>query len=75
MGHNYGNYNGMFKRWSVDICGKYTTTKKSRWSEGFCTPNIDANTIANLFINKIFLRYGPCESIISDRGQNFLNDL
>lgn len=77
----------LFERISVDIQGPFTKSKKgnlyiitfldlhSRWIEGFCNNSDTAETVANLLVKEIILRYGPVRSLLSDRGSNFISDI
>src|SRR6218665_2709550 len=47
-----------------------TTTK---WPELFALPDQKAQTVANVHYDHIFTRYGPPNSILTDRGQNFMS--
>ena len=42
----------------------------SGWPEAFATPTKDAETVAHLFIEEIYPRFGAVLQIIHDRGTN-----
>ena len=61
--HNNNRYILVF----VDICTKCT--------EAFAIPNIEAKTVAEIFVNEIVSRHGAPRVLLSDRGSNFLSSL
>jgi len=78
---------GAFDRVAVDIIGPLKTTTKgnkyiivfmdyySRWPEAIAVQNIDAATVARVFVDEIISRHGAPIEILSDRGSNFLSSL
>ena len=75
-----------FERWHITIID-LTQTKEgyryvllvvdsfSRWSEAFALKNQDAASIAKVFYEEIFTRYGCPKVLLSDRGQAFMSKL
>ena len=61
--HNNNRYILVF----VDMCTK--------WTEAFAIPNIEAKTVAEIFVNEIVSRHGAPRVLLSDRGSNFLSSL
>lgn len=61
--HNNNRYILVF----VDMCTK--------WTEAFAIPNIEAKTVAEIFVNKIVSQHGAPRVLLSDRGSNFLSSL
>lgn len=47
----------------------------SGWPEAFATPSKDAETVAHLFIEEIYPRFGAVMQIIHDRGTEYMNDV
>jgi hypothetical protein len=54
----------------VVFCDYFT-----KWVEAFPTADIKAETIANLFIDKVVLRHGEPKYLLSDQGSNFTSKL
>ena len=46
----------------------------TNWPEVFAVPTIDAYVIAQLFVHEIIGRRGAPQTLLSDRGQNFLSN-
>ena len=46
----------------------------SGWTEAFATPTKDAETVAHLFIEEIYPRFGAVLQIIHDRGTDYENE-
>ncbi len=77
-----------FSRIHVDILGPLPESKPhkykyilvvidsfSKWVEAFPLVDQSAKSIADKLYSEIFTRYGACDQIVSDRGQNFLSKL
>ena len=47
----------------------------TKWVEAYPMPNQKAETIAQIFVEKIVFRYGVPQKLITDQGTNFLGDL
>ena len=47
----------------------------TKWTEAFAIPNIEAKTVAEIFVNEIVSRHGAPRVLLSDRGSNFLSSL
>jgi len=47
----------------------------TKWCEMVPTTNQHAVTVANVYVERIFCRYGASEILISDRAKNFLSDV
>lgn len=47
----------------------------TRYAEAFPLPNQSAETIARIFVNEIIARYGTVQTLLTDRGTNFLSAL
>ena len=77
----------LFERLSIDIQGEFTKSAKgnkfivtficlySRWTEVFAVKAIQAITIAKLLVEEIILRYGPIQSLSSDRADNLIGNI
>ena len=77
----------IFETFSLDFYGPLRTTSSgncyiltvmeefSSFIEAFATPDKSAATVANILLSEIFCRYGTCEKILTDRGQEFCNKL
>jgi hypothetical protein len=71
----------------VDILGPLPTTEGgmkyivvftdylTKWVEAFAIPNMEASTIANIFVNEIIARHSAPVALLSDQGKNFLSNL
>ena len=76
-----------FERVGVDCVGPFPVSKSSNqyivvfsdyltnWPEAFALPTIDAYVIAKLFVDEIIDWHGAPQTLLSDRGQNFLSKL
>ena len=74
-----------FERVHIDVLGPFPTTDRgnkylvvficafTKWPEAFAVPNQQAKTIADLLVNKFICRFSPPNTLISDRGTNFLS--
>ena len=47
----------------------------SKWCEAFPTKDQKASTVANIFLHKVFSRFGPPTVLHSDQGANFESNL
>ena len=47
----------------------------TNWVEVFAIPNKKAHTIAEVFVDEIYCRYGAPKVLISDKGTEFANEL
>lgn len=47
----------------------------TKWPEAFAIPNIEAKTVAEIFVKEIVSRHGAPRVLLSDRGSNFLSSL
>jgi len=76
-----------FERWAMDILGLLPVTTsgnkyillfqeyRTKWVEGCSLPTIESKQIAKAFFELIITRYGAPDTILSDRGANFLSSL
>ena len=76
-----------FEKVSCDISGPWPVTHDNnryilvfidmctKWPEAFAIPNIEAKTVAEIFVKEIVSRYGAPRVLLSDRGSNFLSSL
>jgi len=76
-----------FEKVSYDISGPWPVTHNNnryilvivdmctKWTEAFAIPNIEAKTVAEIFVNEIVSRHGAPRVLLSDRGPNFLSSL
>ena len=46
----------------------------TKFAEAFAMTNQKAETIAEIFVEKIIFKYGPPRAILTDRGTNFLSN-
>ena len=70
---------------SLDLSGPYPTTLSgnryiiafvdwySGWPEAFSVPDETAETVADLIVDKIFLRFGSCLQLVTDNGTENVN--
>ena len=70
-----------------DICGPFPRTvvgnvyvvvlcdRLSKWVEFIPTPDIRADTVADIIIENWIFRYGVMQILLTDRGSNFTSDL
>jgi hypothetical protein len=77
----------LFERISLDYVGPLPNTEQgnkhilvavdalSRWPLAKAVPNADAKTTAKFIYEEIVLQYGPPETILTDRGTPFLNEV
>lgn len=47
----------------------------SKWTEAFPMRTEEAKEVADILYNEIFTRYGAPQTIVSDRGRNFMSKL
>ena len=47
----------------------------TKWTETFAIPNIEAKTVAEIFVNEIVSCHGAPRVLLSDRGSKFLSSL
>ncbi len=71
----------------VDVVGPFPTSSrqkkyvltivdiKTRWVEAFAVKNKSAATVAKILVDHIIPTYGAPETLLSDRGGEFMNDL
>ena len=76
-----------FAKIAVDTSGPYELSHSgnryviafidlySGWPEAFATPTKDAETVAHLFIEEIYPRFGAVLQIIYDRGTEYVNEV
>ena len=76
-----------FAKIAVDTSGPYELSHSgnryviafidlySGWPEAFATPTKDAETVAHLFIEEIYPRFGAVLQIIHDRGTEYVNEV
>ena len=76
-----------FQVLSVDFQGPYTTSDAgnkyilvftdhfTKWCEMIPTKDQLATTVAQIYVEQIFCRYGCSEILISDRGKTFMSNL
>lgn len=76
-----------FEKVSCDISGPWPVTHDNnryilvfidmctKWPEAFAIPNIEAKTVAEIFVKEIVSRHGAPRVLLSDRGSNFLSSL
>ena len=76
-----------FEKVSCDISGPWPVTHKdnryilvfidmcTNWPEAFAIPNIEAKTVAEIFVKEIVSRHGAPRVLLTDRGSNFLSSL
>jgi transposase InsO family protein len=72
---------------SIDITGPYNTSKEgyrylltcidhfTKWPEAIPLRDQEAPTIARILVNNIFSRHGVYNTVLSDRGRNFMSEL
>ena len=53
------------------VIGDYFT----KWTEAYAIPNMEAETVANIFVNEFVARHGPPEFLHTDQGKNFESNL
>jgi hypothetical protein len=75
------------ERCALDIMGPITTTRNgnryilvigdyfTKWTEAFPLPNIEAETVAKVFVKEFVCRFGVCRQLHSDQGSNFESKL
>jgi hypothetical protein len=51
------------------------TDYATKWCEAFAVPNIEAATVARLFIDEVVCRHGCPREVLSDNGQPFSSQL
>lgn len=78
---------GPYERIAVDCMGPLPITENgnrfivvfidhfTKYIEAFAVPNITADTIARLFVEKIVCRHGVPQILQSDRGSDFTSNL
>ena len=47
----------------------------TRWMEAFSIPNQEASTVANIFVDKVFMCYAIPKQLHSDQGPQFESQL
>ncbi len=75
----------IFERWHMDILGPLTPSQPdkfkyvlllvdsfTRWSECFPLKTKEAKEVAHVLFTHIFTRYGAPNSLVSDKGQEFM---
>ena len=73
-------------RWSIDLCGPFCTSNGYKYIFTAIDPfskfviavpirNKEAHTIAKVIMDHIFLKWGLCFEILTDRGSEFENEL
>ena len=80
--------NDIFSHWSVDCIGPFPADPRTgdlhviiavdwltRWAEAKAVNNIDADTRSNFLYEDICCRYGVPESLRSDHGRSFDNEV
>ena len=72
---------------AIDFQGPYTMSSRgmkhilvftdhfSKWMECFATADQKADTVAKLYVDEIFTRYGASKIFMSDRALNFMSDV
>jgi hypothetical protein len=77
----------IFKHWSIDFMGPFPPDPEgncyaiiavetlSRWAEGIPTKTATASDAAHFLYNHIVARYGIPETILSDNGAHFANEV
>ena len=78
----------VFTHWSVDFAGPFPKDSETgceyviiavewvtRWAEAEATLDATAETAANFLYNRVICRYGCIESLQSDNGSHFANDI
>ena len=78
----------VFTHWSVDFAGPFPKDSETgceyviiavewvtRWAEAEATLGATAETAANFLYNRVICRYGCIESLQSDNGSHFANDI
>jgi transposase InsO family protein len=75
---------GLFYRWSVDLCGPFPVSKRgnryvmvmidsfSKQVEVEALPDKSAAGTAYAFVRNVLCRYGACAEVVSDQGSEFL---
>ena len=53
------------------VIGDYFT----KWTEAYAIPNMEAETVENIFVNEFVARHGPPEFLHTDQGKNFESNL
>ena len=82
------NPNDIFSHWSVDCIGPFPADPRTgdlhviiavdwltRWAEAKAVNNIDADTCSSFLYDDICCRYGVPESLRSDHGRSFDNEV
>ena len=76
-----------FEMMGVDILGPLTQTINgnkyivvftdyvTRWPEAFAIKNMEAKTIAKVFVNEIVSRHSAPKVLLSDQGKQFMSKL
>eukprot|EP00731_Ephydatia_muelleri_P015652 Em0009g76a len=74
---------GPFQRVAMDILGPLPLTDRgnkyilvlgdyfTKWVESFPIPNMEAKTIANMFVGHFVIRFGAPDVLHTDQGRNF----
>jgi transposase InsO family protein len=77
---------GLFYRWSVDLCGPFPISKRgnryvmvmidsfSKQVEVEALPDKTAATTAYAFVKNVLCRYGACAEVVTDQGAEFLEE-
>ena len=77
----------LFQRWHMDFLGPLEPTDEgnrhilllvdswSKWCEAFAMKTTDAPEVAKVLYREIFCRFGAPETLLSDRGSNFISKL
>ncbi len=76
-----------FELIGVDICGPFPVTKNgNKYILGFidyftrlavtvAMSEVSSESIAKMYVERVVAYFGPCETLLSDRGSNFLSDI
>jgi transposase InsO family protein len=77
---------GLFYRWSVDLCGPFPISKRGNryvmvMIEGFskqlevsAIPDKSAATTAYAFTREVLCRYGSCAEVVTDQGAEWMDE-
>jgi len=85
--HPIHHPNTAFETIGIDFIGPLPTTDNgnkyvlvftdytTRWVEAFATSDMEAKTVAKIFVNEIVCRHGAPGELLSNQGRNFLSKL
>ena len=77
---------GLFYRWSVDLCGPFPITRRgnryvmvmidsfSKYLEVEAIPDKAAATTAYTFVRQVLCRYGACAEVVTDQGAEWMDE-